>query len=89
MSRPYETGRGVRADPSVVQTRADLAALVGLMLSDYRASGVREWENPTLDRFLDALQAVVDDDVRPTGVDPEDSSWRMFAQLLVSASAYE
>ena len=89
MPNAYETGRGARADPSAVQTRADLAALLGMMLADYRAAGAHEWENGTLDRFLDALQAVVHDGVHPIGVDPEDPSWHMLAHLLVSAAAYE
>ncbi len=89
MPDAYDTGRGTHADPTAVQTRADLAELVGLMLADYRDAGAHEWENGTLDRFLDALQAVLTDGLRPAGPGLEDSSWRMLAQLLVSATAYE
>lgn len=51
------------------------------MLADLLASGADEWENGTLGRFLDGLQAVLVDGVAPEDLKSEHSSWRMFAQL--------
>ena len=89
MPAEYETGRATHAEPETTQTRADLADFVGLMLADFHASGADEWENGTLGRFLDGLQAVLVDGVAPEELNSEHSSWRMFAQLLASASGYE
>jgi predicted phosphoadenosine phosphosulfate sulfurtransferase len=51
------------------------------------------WENPTLDRFLGALTAVLE------GMEsayhhrgetlPTEPTWRLFAEILVTASGYE
>jgi hypothetical protein len=87
---PYDTGRFTSADPSAVRTRDDLAEFVGQMLRDYQAAGSTEWENGTLERFLDALEAFAG----ARAVDqPEEQqerpSWRLFAQILAAATDYE
>lgn len=56
----YEIGRIRTADPSAVTTRDHLAEFVRAMLQDLERSGDAEWENPTLDRFLKALAALVE-----------------------------
>jgi hypothetical protein len=87
---PYDTGRFTSADPSTVRTRDDLAEFVGRMLRDYQAADSPEWENGTLERFLDALEAFAD--ARQTDRPDEEQerpSWRLFAEILATATGYE
>lgn len=90
---PYETGRFADVgDVSQVGSRIDLARVIQLMLSDLLAHP-DEWENPTLDGFLEALEASL------RGLPglyanrgeqlPEDPTWKIFAEALVMASGYE
>ena len=83
---------------STVATRADFARFVRALLADWEASAAAEaqapsapwsaasggWENPTLDRFLEALAAYAD--AQPLAEPP---SWRSFAALLAAAKVYE
>ncbi len=88
----YETGRPADVDPSNVTTRDDVVAIVTGMLHDLRRYP-DAWENSTLERFLDALAAVVD------GVElanqhrgetlPTEPTWRLFGEILVAACGYE
>lgn len=85
-----ETGRETTADPRAVESRDDLAEFVGVMVADLRANGASEWENGTLERFLDGLEAfasarVVDH----PGADQERASWQLFAEILAAATGYE
>ena len=57
MNGDYTTGRFAEVgDLDRVAGHADVAQVVEQMLNDLR-SHPSEWENPTLDRFLDALAA--------------------------------
>lgn len=49
-----------------VASRQDVQRVVTQMRADLAGRGSQEWENPTLDRFLDALEAVLDS--LPTGL---------------------
>jgi hypothetical protein len=55
--------------------------------------GSRERENPTLDRFLEALEAVVDDLpgqlARQGQAETAQAAWGILAQVLVAATGYE
>jgi hypothetical protein len=93
MTNPYETGRFAEVgDLDQVNSHDDVAEVVEQMLSDLRAHP-DEWENPTLDRFLDALAGVLQ------GLPgyyanrgeqfPNAPTWAMLAGVLVSASGYE
>jgi hypothetical protein len=55
-SAVYETGRFTSVDPSRVVTPQDAVRLIEAMLDDLRQHP-DEWENHTLERFLDALAA--------------------------------
>lgn len=80
----YETGRFADVDPSCVATKQDAAVLVEAMASDLRQHP-GEWENQTLERFLEALAASL-----TSGRDwPEQQSWRLLAEALMMASGYE
>ena len=47
--------RPTTADASVVSSRDEFATFLESVLTDYRTSGRDEWENTTLESFLDAL----------------------------------
>jgi hypothetical protein len=86
----YETGRARDADPSNVQTREDFADFLGVVLADFRSTGAAEWENGTLERFLDGFAAFAEARVvdQPEQ-EQEQASWRLFAEIVRTATGYE
>ena len=86
----YENGRATDADPRNVETRDDFARFLSVVLADFRSTGEAEWENGTLDRFLDGLSAFADTRVvEAPGFDQEQASWRLFAEIVRAATGYE
>jgi hypothetical protein len=86
----YETGRATDVDPSDVATRGDFGRFLSAVLADFRSTGEAEWENGTLDRFLDGLSAFADARVVDApGPDQEQASWRLFAEIVQAATGYE
>lgn len=83
-----EYARPTRADASEVSSRDDFAAFLESVLEDFRQSGRDEWENRTLERFLDALAAFADARVVDAR-DQETATWRLFAEIVVGATVYE
>jgi hypothetical protein len=79
--------------PESVATRAQLAAYVDRLHDALRADP-DAWENPTLDRYLEALSTYLRDvpgylkNVN-SSIDPEKPSWELFALVLLGASVYE
>lgn len=91
---PWETGRATNVDPSSVETRDDFARFLGAVLHDVQVAGHDEWENATLVRFLDGFAAYASARMNTslTGVSlehQETASWRLFAELVRSATGYE
>ncbi len=93
MSNPYETGRFAEVSGlDQIASHTDLARVVNEMLSDLRRHP-SDWENPTLERFLDALSASLE------GLPslyanrgesfPDQPTWKLLAEALVMASGYE
>lgn len=83
----FDTGRFVDIPPEdvfAVKTVGDTAQIVERMLADLNGTGRDEWENAKLDRFLEALSAVLDSD-RYEG----QPSWADVAEILVRATGYE
>jgi hypothetical protein len=85
-----EHGTGPFADVapeqvSAVRSADDLVAVVRRMHEDLHDKGEQEWENGTLDRFLEALAAVTED----RAFDGREPSWADVADLLVGATGYE
>ncbi|RBY94805.1 hypothetical protein DQ244_05955 [Blastococcus sp. TBT05-19] len=84
---PFATGRFAEVSPrqvAAVRSAADFARLVTHMREDLGRSGKAEWENATLDRYLEALAAVAEDR------GPEGRlSWAELADLVVTATGYE
>jgi hypothetical protein len=88
MSSGYETGRFANVgDLSQVSSHTDVAQVAERMLTDLRDHPA-EWENPTLERFLDALAASLEGclactptapsasrNLRPGRSSPKHSSW--------------
>jgi hypothetical protein len=95
MTSAYDTGRFADVsdqDLAAVRTHTDVAQIVEQMLTDLRAHP-DEWENPTLERFLDALAASLDA-LEPLHTNrgeavPSQPTWKLLADVLVKASGYE
>lgn len=83
----YEDGRfaDVPAEQiAAVRSPAELAAVIAQMREDLLCAGQHEWENPTLEPFLEALAAVAVD-----GQFKDHLTWVDLAGLMVTASGYE
>ncbi|MFF4890446.1 DUF7660 family protein [Micromonospora chersina] len=95
MSSAYETGRFANVRPDEldhVATNTDAAEIVARMLTDLRAHPT-EWENHTLERFLDALESSLRGLpwlYRNRGDDfPDQPTWKQFTEALVMATGRE
>ena len=76
-----------------VNSRLDFARFVDAFRADLN-SAPDDWENTTLEDFLEALSAYARDVpgfIRNTQapVDPESPSWNLFALILRGARVYE
>lgn len=75
-----------------IKTKQDLCQFVGALRADLAAHPER-WENPTLDRFLEAMEAWIEDMesyYRNTGQPPDDPpTWKTFGDILMAAMMYE
>ncbi|OJF10708.1 DUF7660 family protein [Couchioplanes caeruleus] len=77
-------------DPSNVETRDDFARYLSAVLADFRSTGAADWENGTLDRFLDGLSAYADARVAEApDLERDQASWRLFAAMVQAATGYE
>jgi hypothetical protein len=90
----WQTGRFAHVDRDrPVATRQDVQRMVAQMRADLAGRGLREWQNPTLDRFLDALEAVLDGlPGRLAWQDKAETAqpdWALLADILVAATGYE
>ena len=80
-------------DPLHVQTRDDLVNFVETLLEELKEHP-EQWENATLERYLEALARYLRDlpgwcqNVEPT-IDPETAQWRLLAVALAGAQIYE
>ena len=85
----FETGRSTTADPSTVTDRDSFADFLEVVLGDFRLGrGESEWENSTLDGFLEALAAFAEGRVN-SQADQDEANWRLFAEMIVAATGYE
>lgn len=91
LSQPsWATGRATHVSPESATTRDEFGEFVLGVLADFDESGLNEWENNTLKRFLDALGAVAL--ARLNGradEEQEAASWSLFAEMIVAATGYE
>ena len=86
MTTPWATGRFTIAAALVEHTHEphDLARLVQAMHTDL-VEHPDQRGNPTLERFLDALAALLEQPARTL----DGPSWHQLARLLVTATDYE
>lgn len=74
----------------MVSTRDDFVGFLLAVLADFRSAGGSEWENGTLERFLDGLSAFAAARVNDqTDLWQEQASWRLFAEMIQAATGYE
>ena len=74
-----------------IQTKEDLVEFI-IALSKDLGENAAEWENPTLERYLDAMASWVsamDGYFRNNGQKTPHPSWRLFGEILYAASLYE
>ena len=77
-----------------IDSRADFVRFLDSLYKDFLEHG-SDWENPTLERFLEALRAWCNDcpgyyrNVHDAEIDPDVPQWRVFADMLLAASVYE
>jgi hypothetical protein len=75
-----------------VRSREDLAAFISALRHDLESSEPG-WENPTLDRYLEALAAWIADSpgyFKNRGEPiPTEPTWGLVAQMLYAAHLYE
>jgi len=76
-----------------VQTKAEFVEFLRMLSNDYKTHGSK-WENGTLDHYLEAMSAWLSDaeGYYPNWgieVDPNQPSWRVFADTLLAARVYE
>lgn len=94
VTNQWETGRSAEVGDLLdhVHDHRDLARVVEVMRADLLAHP-NEWENHTLERYLEGLAALVDDLdglLANRGEEmPERPSWALIAELLTGASGYE
>jgi hypothetical protein len=73
-------------------TREDFVSFIKALASDY-INSPDKWENSTIDRYLEALAAWVEDMdgyYRNMGETvPVDIDWKAFANMLMAAKMYE
>lgn len=85
----WVTGRATEVEHDAT-TRDEFGEVVLGMLADFTGSGRVEWENNTLERFLDGLAALAL--ARVSGradEEQEKASWALFAELVAAATGYE
>jgi hypothetical protein len=90
----WRTGRCAEASGAgQAASREDVQRVIAQMRADLAGRGWREWENPTLGRFLEALEALIgglpDRPGSQDGAGSAQSCWAVLAKLLVAATGYE
>lgn len=67
-----------------VKSKEDLLQFIKLLKVDY-LDNEQEWENTSVDTFLDAMEAWAND----TDLLTEEAKWSAFAKILYAGSRYE
>ena len=79
-------------DTNWVKNRRDLIEYVKLLLDDFKVDG-QNWENSNLENYLDAIKRYSQDIggyyKNTNQGDPEEPTWKLFADILKGASIYE
>jgi hypothetical protein len=76
----------------LIETKEDLADFVALLKADLDSSS-DDWENPNLERYLEAMGAWIcsmDNAYKNMGKEfPDQPTWKMLADILYAAKLYE
>lgn len=82
----------LRARVELINSKEELAEFVVALREDLLAMP-DEWENPTLEAFLEAMSAwilAMDNVYRNSGGEmPKSPSWKTFANILYASKIYE
>lgn len=73
---------------ATMNSREDFVAFLGLLLEDCNEN-LEFWNNQDLQSFLIALRTYAQGSGAPYQVDPAKPSWRLFADMLSVARAYD
>lgn len=76
---------GFAAAAANISTKAELVTFIANLRSDLVAKPA-EWENASLERYLEALHVWIND---TTQLDGEEPRWRSMAKALLAARSYE
>ena len=92
VTEAYETGRPAEVDTKEIATREEAVGVIMAMLNDLRKHR-DDWQNASLEDFLEALAASMED-LDQTYAErgeklPDQPTWQMVANLLVAASGHE
>jgi len=75
-----------------IRTRQDFVGFLGALIHDLKTNP-QDWENPGLDRYLDAAMSWTEDmDGYYMNIGepmPQDINWKVFAEILAAAVIYE
>ena len=76
-----------------IDSREGFVVFVKALYSDFKEHG-DNWENKTLDAFLERIAAYAEDIDgyylnRRQNEDPEKATWKLFADILAGATIYE
>lgn len=75
-----------------ISNREDLSKFVKALYVDLK-NKPETWENATLEHYLEAMAAYIDDiDGKYSNMDkelPMQAVWKLFAEILISAKYYE
>jgi hypothetical protein len=75
-----------------IKNRNDLACFIKLLLDDFK-NNENEWENVTLERYLESMSAwLVDSDGLSSNLGkelPKQPDWNTIGEILLAAKYYE
>lgn len=76
-----------------IESKKDFESFLAHLLADFK-NNANDWENNTLENFLEALHAYTKDvegyyKNMNIPFDENNLSWKIFAQLLLGAKVYE
>jgi len=83
---------GLGQQTANVKSKEDLARFVAALRKDLQTNS-DEWENPTLEQFLEAMEAWIDSMdgfYKNLGRQcPDTPTWQTFADILLASKIYE
>ena len=89
----YNSSIDIEDQPQLIENRDDFEKFLACLLENYRSSN-DDWENGTLESFLEGLIGFSRDANGyykniEQDVDTEIPTWKLFADILLAARVYE